>query len=175
LATLSLILLSGMRRSRGCGAEPVVRNLPALVAASVNGLVCDAVLAGPPEDELDFIAEHAGCAFVEAEKEIDALAQALALARGTDMLILHAGHVPEIGSMEAIGDLVASGQSAERGWLLRAAPDNPAERLFPGLSPAVGLVAARELCAGVKLPSFAKLLKATRARAAPHLHLRRIL
>jgi hypothetical protein len=175
LATLSLILLCGMRRSRGSGAEPVVRSLSAFVAASVDGLVRDAVLAGPPRDELGFIAEHAGCAFVEAEKEIDALGLALALARGTDFLILHAGHVPEIGSMEAIGDLVASGQSAQHGFLLRAAPDNPAQRLFPALSPAVGLVAARQLCAGVEAPDFAKLLKATRARGAPRLHLRRIL
>lgn len=175
MATLSLILLCGTRRGRGRGAEPVVRSLSGFVPASVNGLIRDAVLAGPPRSDLSFIADHAGCAFVEAEMEVDALRQALALARGTDFLILHAGHVPEIGSIEAIGDLVASGQSAERGWLLRAAPDKPAERFFPALAPAVGLLASRELCAGMKAPTFANLLKATRARSAPSLRLRRIL
>jgi hypothetical protein len=172
---LSLILLCGMRRSRGSGAEPVVRSLSAFVAASVNGLVRDAVLAGPPGGELGFIAEHAGCAFVEATKENEALGQAMAFARGSDLLILHAGYVPETGSMEAIGDLVAFGHSSRHGWLLREAPANPAERLLPALSRAAGLVVARELCTGVKAPSFAKLLQITRARAAPGLHLRRIL
>jgi hypothetical protein len=175
LAKLSLILLCGMRRGRGSGSEPVVRSLSGFVAASVNGLIRDAVLAGPPQSDLSFIADHAGCAFVEAETEVDVLSQALALARGSDLLILHAGHVPGIGSIEAIDDLVASGQSAERGWLLRAASDRPSERFLPALAPAVGLLAARELCIGVKAPTFAKLLKATRARSAPGLRLRRIL
>lgn len=175
MATLSLILLCGTRRALGSGAEPVVRSLSGFVAASVNGLIRDAVLAGPPRSDLSFIADHAGCAFVEAEIEADALGQALTLARGSDFLILHAGHGPEIGSIEAIGDLAASGQLAQRGWLLRAAPDRAAERFFPGLAPAIGLLASRELCAGVKPPTFTNLLKATRARSAPRLRLRRIL
>ncbi|HKH80749.1 MAG TPA: transposase [Methylovirgula sp.] len=173
MATLSLILLCGTRRSRGSGAEPVVRSLSGFVAASINGLIGDAVLAGPPQKDLGFIADHAGCAFVEAETEVDALSQALVLSRGTDLLILHAGHVPEIGFIEGIEDLLASGQSARRGWLLRA-PGNSAERAFPALAPAVGLVAARRLCADVAVPSFANLLKATRARSAFRLRLRRI-
>jgi hypothetical protein len=174
LAKLSLILLCGMCGGRGSGAEPVVRSLSGFVAASVNGLIRDAVLAGAPQNDLRLIADHAGCAFVEAETEADALSQALALARGSEFLILHAGHVPGIGSIEAIDDLVASGQSAERGWLLRAASDRPAGRFFQPLAPAVGLLASRELCINVTAPTFAKLLKATRARSAPGLRLRRI-
>jgi hypothetical protein len=175
LATLSLILLCGTRLGRGSGPEPVVRSLSGFVPASVDGLLRDAVLAGPAHIDLGVIADHAGCAFVEAEMEPDALRQALALARGSDFLILHAGHVPEMGSIEAIGDLVASGRSAERGWLLRAAPDKPAEHFFPALAPAVGLIASRSLCSGVKAVTFANLLKATRARSSPRLRLRRIL
>jgi hypothetical protein len=174
LATLSLILLCGTRRSRGSGAEPVVRSLSGFVAASINGLIGDAVLAGPPHNDLGFIADQAGCAFVEAEAEVEALRQALALSRGSDLLIFHAGHVPEFGFIEAIEDLLVSGQSARRGWLLRAAPGNAAERVFPALAPAVGLLAARKLCADVAVPSFANLAKATRARSAFHLRLRRI-
>ncbi len=152
-----------------------MRSLSSLVPASVDGLVRDAVLAGPPGGDLSLIADHAGCAFVEAEMEVEALGQALALARGSDLLILHAGHVPGIEAVEAIGDLVASGRSAERGWLLHAAPNGPAARFFPRLAPAVGLLAARGLCDGVKAPTFANLLKATRARSAPSLRLRGIL
>jgi hypothetical protein len=175
LASLTLILLCGTRLARGSGAEPVVRSLSGFVPASVNGLIRDAILAGPPQDDLSFIADHAGCAFAEAKTEVDTLSEALALARGSDFLILHAGHVPRTGLIEAIDDLVASGQSAERGWLLRATSDKLSERFFPALAPAVGLLAARELCINVKAPTFAKLLKATRARSAPSLRLRRIL
>ncbi len=175
VASLSLILLCGMRGGRSAGAEPVVRTLSAFVTACVNGLLRDAVLAGPARDELAFIAEYVGCAWVEADKEIDALGQALALARGTDLFILHAGHVPELGLIEAIGDLAASGRAAQHGWLLRAAPDRSIEQFFPRLAPAAGLVAPRELCVGVQAPSFGNLLKATRARPAAHFHLRRIL
>ena len=175
MASLSLILLCGTRLGRGSGPEPIVRSLSGFVPASIDGLIRDAVLAGPAQSDLSIIADHAGCAYVEADREPDALRQALALARGTDFLVLHAGHVPEIGSIEAIGDLVASGQSAERGWLLRAAPHTQVERLFPGLAPAVGLVASRKLCAALQAPTFASLLKATRARSAPNLRVRRIL
>ncbi|MFZ1078105.1 MAG: transposase [Methylovirgula sp.] len=171
---MSLILLCGMRGSRGAGPEPVVRTLSAFVTALVNGFVRDAVLAGPPQNELAFIAEHAGCSVVEAGTEIDALREALRLARGTDLLILYAGHVPEFGAIEAVGDIVASGQSAQHGWLLRAAPAGPLQQIFPGLAPPVGLIAARTLCDEAAVPSFANLVKATRARSAPRLRLRRI-
>jgi hypothetical protein len=174
LAALSLILLSGTRLARGSGPEPVVRSLSGFVPASVRGLIRDAILAGPADNELRIVADHAGCAFIEAESEADALGEALTLACGTEILILHAGHVPETELPEAIGDLVASSQSSQRGWALRATPDNLAERLFPALAPTVGLIAARKLCLGVEAPTFANLLKATRARSAPGLRMRRI-
>lgn len=174
-ARLSLVLLCGTRRGRGTGPEPVVRSLSGFVSASVDGLLRDAVLAGPPQSELEVIAEHAGCAFVEAASESDALRQALALARGSDLLILHAGHVPETGWVEAVGELLASGQMAERGFLLRASPDTAAERFFPALAPAIGLIASRKICASVKAPSFARLVKATRARPSQRINLRRIM
>ncbi|MGH6817885.1 MAG: transposase [Methylovirgula sp.] len=160
-----------MGRGRGFGAEPVVRTLSAFVAASVNGLVRDAILAGPPLSELAIIAEHAGCGVAEAATEAGAVREALILARGEDLLILHAGHVPELAAIEEIGDLAASGQSGH-GWLLRAAPNNLAERFFPRLTPPVGLLAARRLCEGVGLPSLANLIKATRAHSARGLRLR---
>lgn len=173
MASISLILLSGTRLGRGSGPEPVVRSLSGFVPASVDGLIRDAVLAGPAHDELGVIGDHAGCAVVEAQSEADSLRQALGLARGTALLIVHAGYIPEGGAIAAIGDLAASGQSAQRGWLLRAAPANPVERIFPGLAPAVGLLAARKLCVDLANPSFENLLKATRARTAPRVRLQR--
>ncbi len=172
MASLSLILLCGGHGD--AGAEAVVRTLSAFVAASVNGLLRDAILAGPAQDELALIAEHAGCAVAEAEEEAAALRRAIDLARGADLFILRAGYVPEIASPEAIGNLATSARSARRGWLLRA-PGSAVARVFPRLAPALGFIAPREPCADVQAPSFGNLRKATRARAALHFPLRRVL
>jgi hypothetical protein len=137
-------------------------------------LVRDAVLAGPPKNELGFIADQAGCAVVEDEDEADALRRALTLGRAGDLLILHAGYIPEPGFIEGVEDLLGSPGAADRGWLLRTAPENLVERLFPGLTPAAGLIAGRGLYGKVAYPSFANLLKATRARSAARLRLRRV-
>ncbi|HLH12201.1 MAG TPA: transposase [Methylovirgula sp.] len=168
---LSLVLLCS---GRGAEAEPVVRTLSAFVAASVRGLICDAVLAGPPNAELGLIADHAGCAMIENETENEALRLALSSTRGSDVLILRSGHLPDIGLIEAIEDLLQSGRTQERGWILRVAPEGLSQRLVPVLAPAVGLLVGRRLCMPVSDPSFRHLIKATRARSASRLRLRRI-
>src|SRR5271154_1018635 len=109
---LSLIVLSASAPTAGANgagvAESVVRTLSAFVGASVRGLVRDAVLAGPPKNELGFIADQAGCAFVEANAEADALRGALALGRADDLMVLYAGYIPEAGFVEAIENLLGS-------------------------------------------------------------------
>ncbi len=176
MAALSLIVLcKADLSSRDAGtAEGVVRTLAAFLAASVRGLVREAVLAGPPGHDLGFIADHAGCAFVEAEAETEALRKALALGRAADLVVLYAGYVPEIGFVDALEDLLRSRRSEEHGWLIRAAPESGIARLLPSVAPAVGLLASRRLCTDVAIPSFANLIKATRARSATRLRLRRI-
>lgn len=176
MAALSLIVLCKADvSSRNAGAaEGVVRTLAAFVAASVSGLVREAALAGPPGHDLDFIADHAGCAFVEAKFETEALRKALALGRAADLMVLYAGYVPEIGFVEALEELLRSRHSEEHGWLIRAAPGNGIARVLPSLAPAVGLLAPRRLCTDVAIPSFANLIKATQARSATRLRLRRI-
>jgi hypothetical protein len=173
LAALSLIVLcpssAGDRTT-----ESVVRTLSAFIAASVRGLVRDAVLAGPPRADLRFIAEHAGCAIAEAETEADALHLAFSLSRAADLFILYAGHVPETGFVEAVEDFLRSGHGSEHGWVARIMPENAIQRFLPRLAPAVGLLAPRRLCANVVVPSFANLVRATGARTTARLHLRRI-
>ncbi len=167
---LSVIILCGR-----ASAETVVRTLAPLVQAAVKGLVRDVVLAGPAEADLAMIADHAGCAFVEAAAEAEALRRALAGVRGGDFMILYAGHIPETGFLEELEDLLAAGMPAEHGGrLLRAAPETFLERLFPPLAPAVGLIAARSLCEAVEVASFRHLRVVTRARKALRRRLRRI-
>jgi hypothetical protein len=168
---LSVIILCGQ-----ASPETVVRTLAPLVQASVQGLVRDVVLAGPAGSDLSMIADHAGCAFVEAETEAEALRRAIAAARGGNLMIFHAGHIPEAGFLEELEDLLAVGLSAARGGhLLRAAPESFLQRLVPRLAPAVGLIAARELCMAEEIASFRHLRARARARNALRRRMRRIL
>ncbi len=87
---LSVIILCGGGAAgwaAGHRPETIVRTLAPLVQASVKGLVRDVVLAGPRGLELALIAEHAGCAFIEAGQEAEALSQALSIARAEDLMI----------------------------------------------------------------------------------------
>ncbi|HEY5225798.1 MAG TPA: transposase, partial [Methylovirgula sp.] len=104
---LSVIILCGFG---GVAMRPdaVVRTLAPLVGASVRGQVRDVVLAGPPEAGLEIIAQHAGCAIVEAATEAEALRGAVAAARTGDLMFLRAGYVPQAGFFEEIEDLLNS-------------------------------------------------------------------
>ncbi|MHB8886084.1 MAG: transposase [Methylovirgula sp.] len=164
---LSVIILCG-----GASAEAVVRTLAPLVDAAVRGMVRDVVLAGAPEHQLALIADHAGCAFIEADMEAEVLAGALAAARGDTLMFLHAGHIPEPGFFEEMEDLLAVGLGPH-GRLLRAAPEGFLERLLPQLAPKVGLIATRPQCEAAKIVSFRHLC-ATRGRKALRRRLRRI-
>jgi hypothetical protein len=175
---VSLIVLcermDGGRLTESGAAEAVVRTLSAFVGASIRGLVRDAVLVGPPQVNLRPIADHAGCAFVEAKTEAEGMQAALPLTRAPHLLIVHAGYVPETGFAEAIEDLLRFSKAGDRGWLLRSAPEKPHEKILPRLAPPAGLLAPRALCLGVKIPTFANLVAAVRPKSATRLNLRRI-
>lgn len=147
--------------------DTVVRTLTPLVGASVRGLVRDVVLAGPPKGDLRVIADHAGCAVIEAATEAEALRCAIEAARAADLMFLRAGYVPQAGFFEEIEDLPSLRQKPELvAWSLKAAPVTFYERMFPGLAPAVGFIAGRSLCAATEIASFQQLRKAVGARKA---------
>jgi hypothetical protein len=176
---LSVIVLCNPIPAAGRPAadgEAVVRTLSALVGALVRGLIRDVVIAGPQAAHLEKIADHAGCAFVEAEEEWDRLGRALALVRGEALLVLHAGHIPETGFIEEVEEFMgeAGPDEARR---IYAAPINYWQRLVPALAPTVGLIAPVTACraaAGGKELTFAALLRATRSNGALRARLRRV-
>lgn len=173
-----IVLCTAARHEPGATVAPeaVVRTLAALVAASVHGLVRDLVLAGPKDASLALIADHAGCACVEADREADFLRGALALVRAGNLLILRPGHVPEIGFIEEAEDLLAEGV-IDRGRRIYAAPTTFWQRLIPSLAPVVGLIAAVKTCRAASEDgelSLASLLRATRARSALATRARRV-
>jgi hypothetical protein len=155
-------------------AEAIVRTLSAFVGAAVRGLVREAVLIGPAQIKLDYIADHAGCTFVEAKTEADGIADALPLARAAHLMIVRAGYVPETGFAEAIEDLLRFGKAETRGWIIRGDAERPIEKILSHLVRPAALLAPRRLCLSVKTPTFAALIKATRARPARHIRLRRV-
>jgi hypothetical protein len=172
MAMLSVIILCGQ-----ASAEAVVRTLVPLVAASVRGLLRDVVLAGPGADGLALVADHAGCGFIEASEEAEALRRSLAEARSSDVMILRAGYIPESGFLEELEDVMSLGlqpgpSSGPR--LMRAAPETLIERLWPGRAPVVGLLAPQALCQAAASPTFATLHTALKPRQTLERRMRRI-
>lgn len=172
-AMLSLILLCRAGPDAAAFSETVVRTLSPLVAASARGLLRDVVLVGAPGLDLPLIAEHAGCAVVEATEEGEGLQKAFGLARSNIIMAFYAGYVPEAGFFEEIEDyLNVRGSSDAR--RLRAAPEKFFERMFPQIANSVGVIAGRGFFQRPSMTSFASLAAARGARADLRRKLRRI-
>src|SRR5271156_3918363 len=88
-------------------AEVLARTLASLVTAKVEGLLGDVRIAGPARKGLGLVANHAGCALIEAENEMDWLRLALQAARGSDVFLLRCGRAPEAGFIEEAADFMA--------------------------------------------------------------------
>jgi hypothetical protein len=88
-------------------AEVLARTLASLVTAKVEGLLGDVRIAGPAGKGLGVVANHAGCALIEAENERDWLHLALQAARGPDVFLLRCGRAPDAGFIEEVADFLA--------------------------------------------------------------------
>jgi hypothetical protein len=72
-------------------AEVLARTLASVVTAKVEGLLGDVRIAGPARKDLGVVANHAGCALIEAENETDWLGLALQAARAPMFFCFVAG------------------------------------------------------------------------------------
>ena len=140
---LSAIVLAGAEPGTA-SPEAIVRTFASLVPAVVAGVVRDVTLVAPAGDaRMTEIADHAGCALVEAAPG-DFIANALAAARGDLVLLVLAGRAPDQGFAGEVFDLFdRSGDRAPRSALLRVEPDTFPRRLLPALCPAEALIARR--------------------------------
>lgn len=146
---VSVVLLATDPARPAPSPEAIVRTLSALVPAVVEGVVADLVLAGPPGDgDLQRIADHAGCALMEAPG-VDLLARALAAVRGPQVLVLIGGDVPGEGFVEELGEMVADGIGAAR---LRRRPSGLLERIMPRLAPVTGVYLEKARLTGRRAP-----------------------
>ncbi len=161
-AMLSAVVFWSGNTASGGSRDPAValaRSLGSLVPAAVAGLIRDVTIAGPEGMGLGTIADHAGCGFVEAAEERDWLAQALALAKGPDGLILRAGYVPGPGFIEELRD-----QPAGVSGLLRVTPMAWHERLIPVLAPIAAAVAPLDLWRAQRPQDFHHMTRALKGR-----------
>ncbi|MGH6800319.1 MAG: transposase [Methylocella sp.] len=156
-------------------AEVLARTLASLVTAKVEGLLGDVRIAGPARNGLGVVANHAGCALIEAESEMDWLHLALHAARGPDVFLLRCGRAPEAGFIEEAADfLAAETKDQSRAACLRAAPESFFERIFLSLAPVAGLIAPRHLMLRAPRGGFAKLAGFVAPSTAFHTRARRI-
>lgn len=138
--------------------EAIVRTLAALVPAAIEGVVRDVVIAASARSpDLVRIGDHAGCDIVAAEAEA-LLGAACEKLKAPAILVLRAGRVPEQGFVNELADLAAYGP--QQSALLREASRTLLTRLFPGLAPAAGVVAPRDMVAQTRRPSVRALARA---------------
>ena len=144
-------------------AEALTRSLGSLVRAAMEGVVRDAALIGPPGEELATVADHAGCAFVEANSLGEGLGAALSATRGDIVFALEGGYALPTGFIEEASDLLREGAGFS-GALLRRAPHDLATRFAPGLARPVGFLARREALRNFGGRDLAGLIRQVRPR-----------
>jgi hypothetical protein len=156
-------------------AEVLARTLASLVTAKVEGLLGDVRIAGPARNGLGVVANHAGCALIEAENEMDWLSLALHAARGPDVFLLCCGRTPEAGFIEEAADFMAKENGGKtRRARLHATPESFLERVFPALAPVAGLIASRDLMLNAPRGGFQRLAGFVAPSTAFHTRARRI-
>lgn len=139
---LSALVLVQSGTAESPTPEAVVRSLSALVPAAIEGIVRDVALASPERnDDLERIADHAGCAFIHAPAD-QLIGAALAGLKERRVLVLRGGRMPEHGYLGELADFMAHG--ADRCALMLEAPHNFITRIAPRLAPACAIIAGRE-------------------------------
>ena len=165
---LSVLILAADGNQAPAKPEALVRTLAALVPAAIEGLVRDLTISGLAGADLAAIADHAGCEFSESAHASDVLANGLKWVRGPHVFVLLAGHAPEAGFIEEMGDVLNRSNAGARGALMRQKPERFLPTLLPILSPIVGVMSSREKMVQAQAVTFSKLV----AQVKPQITLR---
>ena len=142
--------------------DAVVRTLSVLVGAAVADLVRDACVVGPPGMRLESIADHAGCELVEGADASRAFKAALGQARCDSVLVLKGGYAPAFGFIDEMSDWLAARDLPAAA--LRREAETLAQRLFPALAPAMGVIGKKSECLAAGASEPAGLARKLRAR-----------
>jgi hypothetical protein len=147
---LTAIVLINPQEKQGLARrapEEAARTLAFLVSAAVQGVVRDAVLIGEDSTALRYVADYAGCTLVSEGDPRKALAEALAAARSEHVFLLKAGYAAEAPLIDEIRDFLEFGRGRDGvSGRVRETPGGLVQRILPGTSPLVGVVAPRDKC-----------------------------
>jgi hypothetical protein len=168
----AIILSPSLDAPAARAAEAVARSLASLVRASVEGIVREALVVGPAADMLALVAEHAGCAHLEAANVREGLARAVAQARSEMVFVLEGGYAPSQGFVEEAGDLLRAADF--RGAALRRAPHSLTTRLAPSLARPVGAFAPRAAFRGEAPRDVAELIRRLKIRQTLNIRAQKI-
>ena len=142
---LTAIVLANPQEKHGVArgaAEETARTLAFLVWAAVRGTVRDAVVIGEDSAALRYVADYAGCTLISEAKAAEALAAALASARGEHVFLLKAGYAAEPPLIDEISDFLEFGRGRDGVCgLVRETAGGLMQRVLPGTRPLAGLVA----------------------------------
>jgi hypothetical protein len=162
------ILLLGFDRPGRSAAAPgdVVRTLASLVSATVEGVVRDLCLAGPPDGRaLADIADHAGCGFAGSAVFGEAVRIGARQLRCPHVLVVTPGVAVGRPVAEEISSLMpALASRVGAFYLVKAERRDLAGRLFPALAPDAGLLGPRGWLEQVRSDNFAGLVRQAKPR-----------
>lgn len=157
---LSAVLIAFDSPKAPLRRESVARSLGSLIDSCLQGLVADAIILAEPAQDLNDVADEAGCALIEASRA-DGVAQALKAARRDHVFLLLAGFAVERGFAEEAQDIFAYGDRS-RPRTLRLAPNSLMTRLAPGLARPVGLIATKSALVAAGRADFGRLARKLR-------------
>lgn len=146
----------------------IIKTLGALVELVVADIVADATIVMRPDAAIHGVESSAGCTIVEDTNLGAGLYRALPGARRETALVLTPGFAPA-GTFRAEIELALAADGGPA-LALAAEPETFLQRLWPGLAPAVGLIARRTSLAKAaqstdgRLVSLQKALSASRMR-----------
>jgi hypothetical protein len=163
---LTAIVLINPQEKQGLARrapEEAARTLAFLVSAAVQGVVRDAVLIGEDSAALRYVADYAGCTLVTESEPPKALAEALAAARSDHVLLLKAGYAAESPLIDEIRDFLEFGRGRDGvSGRVREIPGGLIQRILPGTSSLVGLVAPRDKCRAARAGDLAGMARRLR-------------
>lgn len=175
LSTIVLYEEINRRRANTDPREVLVRTLASLVAPNIERLLGDVMIVGPPGKDLGAIADHAGCGFIEVEREAERLLNGLAQIRFENVFILRSGFALEGGFSEELADLTRLYSNGLMPSLrLRAQAVTTLERLVPHLAEPAGLIAAAARGRAAPAGGFAAFMRFMRPEASLRSRARRV-
>lgn len=142
-----------------------VRTLSSLVPAVVEGIARDvALVASPPSEDLAHVADHAGCALIEADVPVAAIEAAARQCRASDVLVIRAGVMIDRSFLDEMSRILPVVALASRpaAYIIKASGTAGPGQVFAALAPTVGVLTKRDAIVASRPGHLKALVRASR-------------